>query len=71
MAGCRDAVLEDFCGIRDLVRMWEQKHRWVEVEDLEEVEDVKDGEDAAAGVLSGFGPVSAWLSFPNSDTTWL
>lgn len=80
MAGYRDAVLGEFCGSKDLVRMLEQKHRWVEVEDVEDVEevedmksgeDVKDGKDAAAGVLSGFGPVSAWQSFPDSDTTWL
>lgn len=63
MAGFRDAVLGGFCGSRDLVRMSGQKHRWVEVED------VKDGEDAAAAVLSGFGPVGAWQSFPDSDTT--
>lgn len=63
MAGCRDAVLGGFCGSRDLARMLEQKHRWGKVEDVEEVEDVKDREDAAAGVPSGFGPVSAWQSF--------
>lgn len=45
MAGCRDAVLGGFCGSMDLARMSEQKHRWVEVED------VKDGEEAAAGAL--------------------
>lgn len=51
--------------------MSEQKHRWAEVEDVEEVEHVKDGEDAAAGAPSGFGPVGAWQSFPDSDTAWL
>lgn len=71
MAGCRDAVLGGFCGSRDIVRMSEQKHRWAEVEDVEEVEHVKDGEDAAAGAPSGFGPVGAWQSFPDSDTAWL
>lgn len=70
-AGCRDAVLGEFCGTRYLVRMWEQKHRWVEVENVEEVEDVEDREDASARALSGFGPVSAWQSFLDSDTTWL
>lgn len=65
MAGCGDAVLGGFCGSMDLARMSEQKHRWVEVEDVE------DGEDAAAGALSGVGPVSAWQSFPDSDTGWL
>lgn len=47
------------------MRMSEQKHRWGELEDVE------DGEDAAGGISSGFGPVSTWQSFPDSDTAWL